>query len=186
MTTGRGGDDRDERFKSLYQRYYHRIVRFYVRAFRVSEEDAQELTQDAFVRLYEAMDEYRGDAEWAYLEQIARRVGYNRIRAHATGKRNADTVAIDDPNFNHEPPAPEGPDLAERQQTEIRTRQLHDAIAQLPAGQRQCILLWLKDYSYEEIATALRITDDAVKSRIRDARKLLGKRLGTTFPEDER
>lgn len=186
MTKGRGGDDRDERFQSLYRKYYRRVVRFYVIAFRLAEEDAQELAQDAFLRFYEAMDEYRGDAEWAYLEKIARRVGYNRIRARSTGKRNADTVPIDDPNFNHEPAAPEGPDLAERQQTEIRRRQLYEAIKALPPGQRQCILLQLQDYTYEEIATALRITEDAVKSRIRDARKLLGIRLGTPFPEDER
>ena len=186
MTKGRGGEDRNERFKSLYQKYYRRLVRFYVQVFRVSEEDAEELAQDAFVRFYRAMDEYRGDAEWAYLEEVARNVGLNLVRSRATGKRKADTVPIDDPQFNHEPPAPEGPDLAERQQTEIRRRQLHEAIAALPTGQRQCMLLWLQDQTYEQIAKTLRITLDAVKSRMRDARKLLSTRLGTTFPEEPR
>ena len=45
----------------------------------------------------------------------------------------------------------------------------NDAIAQLPAGQRQCIQLWLEDFSYIEIGKALRISLDAVRSRLRGA-----------------
>lgn len=185
MMIRRGGGDRDDRFKSLYQKYYWRMVRYFVRVSRLSQEDAEELTQEAFLRFYEAMDEYRGEAEWAYFEVIARNVLNNRIRALKTAKRRADTVDIDDPELKHEPAAPEGPDYAERQQTAIRRKQLYDAIAELPPGQRQCLLLWLQDLKYEEIAKALRISMDAVKSRMRDARKLLSKRLGHELPEDE-
>ncbi|HJQ39140.1 MAG TPA: sigma factor, partial [Thermoanaerobaculia bacterium] len=96
MKTG-AAVERDERFKTLYQKYYRRVVRFYVRAFRFAEEDAEELAQEAFLRFYEAMDEYRGDAEWAFFESIARNVAFNKIRWGKTQKRNARTVDIDDP-----------------------------------------------------------------------------------------
>jgi len=177
----------EERFKTLYQKYYRRLVRFYVQAFRFSEEDAEELSQDAFVRFYEALDEYRGDAEWAFFETIARNVAYNKIRAWKTAKRNAKLVDIDDPGFNHDPAAPEGPDYAERQHDALQKKQLRDAIAQLPAGQRECLQLWLQGFKYEEMAKFLRVSVDAVKSRLRDAKRILRERLGrnVSLPEDE-
>ena len=182
------GSGRDERFRSYYQKYYWRIVAFYERSFRLSMEDAEELAQDAFVRFYRAMDEYRGDAEWAFFEKIARNVAYNRIRSGKTGKRNMKTVDIDDPDIaNHEPRAPEGPDYAERQETALQMKRMYDAIAGLPPGQRESVRLWLEGFKYDEIARALRITMDAVKSRIRDAKKLLRERLGDdgALPKDD-
>jgi RNA polymerase sigma-70 factor, ECF subfamily len=187
MTDRNGGNGRDERFRILYQKYFRRVVRFYVRAFHLSEEDAEELAQDAFVRFYEAMDEYRGDAEWAFFETIARHVGLNHIRRHKTQKRNARTVDIDDPQFQaNEPAAPPEPDYAERQQAELRQKRLREAMAQLPVGQRECLILFLSDFKYTEIAKSLRISPDAVRSRLRDARVTLRSRLGDHgLPEDE-
>jgi len=188
MRIRNGNTDQDERFRALYQKYYWRVVRFYVRAFRFSEEDAEELAQEAFLRFYEAMDEYRGDAEWAFFETIARNVAYNRIRSTKTHKRNGQTIAIDDPQLiGNQPHAPEGPDYAERQHAAVRRRQVYDAIAERPPGQRECVQLWLDDFKYDEIATALRISMDAVKSRLRDAKKQLRSKLGDdgSLPEDE-
>jgi len=187
MKNGNGGD-RNERFKTLYQKYYRRVVRFYVRAFRFAEEDAEELAQEAFLRFYEAMDEYRGDAEWAFFESVARNVAYNKIRWRKTQKRNARTVDIDDPEVSrNEPPAPEPPDYAERQHEALQRKRLYGAISELPPGQRECVQLWLDDFKYGEIATALHTSMDAVKSRLRDAKRQLRARLGEdgTLPEDE-
>jgi RNA polymerase sigma-70 factor (ECF subfamily) len=187
MTIGNGGP-RDERFKTLYQKYYRRVVRFYVRAFRIAEEDAEELAQEAFIRFYEAMDEYRGEAEWAFFETISRNVAYNRIRSRKTQKRNARTVDIDDPELTrNEPQAPPEPDYAERQEVASRRKRLYEAIAELPPGQRECVQLWLDDFKYGEIARALRISIDAVKSRLRDAKRILRAKLGDDgmLPEDE-
>jgi RNA polymerase sigma-70 factor (ECF subfamily) len=184
----RNGGDRDERFRFLYQKYYWRIVRFYMRSFHLSEDDAEDLAQEAFLRFYEAMDEYRGDAEWAFFETIARNVAYNRLRAAKTQKRSVRTVDIDDPEItNNQPPAPETPDYAEREQVALRRKQLYDAIEELSPAQREAMRLWLDDFKYEEIATALRSSVDAVKSRLRDAKKILRARLGddATLPEDK-
>jgi len=187
MTT-RTGNGNGERFNQLYMKYYRRIVLFFIRAFRVSEEDAKDLAQDTFTRFFQSLDEYRGDAEWAFLETTARNVGLNNVRSLHTAKRSAPTINIDDPEFARlEPPAPEGRDLADRQQDANQRRQLHDAIAQLPSGQRQCVQLWLEDFKYNEIAKALRISMDAVRSRLRDAKRLLRERLGedNALPEDD-
>jgi len=188
MRIRNANNDQDERFRALYQKYYWRVVRFFVRAFRFSEEDGEELAQEAFLRFYEAMDEYRGDAEWAFFETIARNVAYNRIRSAKTRKRSGQTIELDDPqNAGNQPYAPEEPDYAERQHAAVQRRQLYDAIAVLPNGQRECVQLWLDDFKYDEIATALRITMDAVKSRLRDAKKQLRSKLGddSPLPEEE-
>ena len=166
---------KDDRFQSLYQRFYLRIVRFFVRSFHLSEDDARDLAQDTFLRFYKAMDEYRGDAEWAFLETTARNVAYNRIRSQNAAKRRGQHVDIEDP-ANVPPTAP--PDYAKQQEDAIRRRQLRDAIAELSTGQRQCIELHLDGFSYEETARFLRISPDAVKSRIRDAKRGLRDQLG--------
>lgn len=172
---------REERFATLYRKYWRRIVRFFMTAFRVTEQDAEELTQETFMRFLQALDEYRGDAEWAFLEKTARNVAYNRVRSVNAIKRGGGMkpVEIDDPQqFGAEPVAPEEPDYAERQYRALQRKRLYDAIAALPRGQRQCLQLWLDGFQYNDIGTSLRISQDAVKSRIRDAKRGLRDRLG--------
>lgn len=181
MTIRDDGNSRDERFKSYYQKYYRRVVRFYVRAFRFDEHDAEELAQESFMKFYEAMDEYRGDAEWAFIETIARNVGLNKIRSGLTLKRNVKTVPLDDPDIGNRVSTP-APQL-----DRITRKQMYAAMAELPSGQRECLRPWLDGSSYDEIARALRISQDAVKSRIRDAKRSLRARLGdgVGLPEDD-
>ena len=86
MTMRQTGGEGNELFESLYKRYYARILRFFERVFRMSKADAEELTQDSFIRFFRTMGEYRAEAEWALLETIARNVGYNRVRSANTVK----------------------------------------------------------------------------------------------------
>jgi RNA polymerase sigma factor (sigma-70 family) len=174
----------DERFEALYRKYYARVYRMF-RSFGIADDEAQDLAQETYKRIYETFAQYRGEAEWAFIETTARNVLLNWVRARKTAKRNADTVDIDDPSFTHDPPAPPEPDYAERQEAAMRRARLWSAIAELPDGQRQCIELWLGDTKYEAIARLLGVTVDAVKSRLRDARKTLRERLGEPLPEDE-
>jgi RNA polymerase sigma factor (sigma-70 family) len=188
MTTrldGRGGDD--ELFRSLYKRYYARMLRYFRQVFRVSEADAQELTQDSFLRFYRAMEEYRGEAEWALLETIARNVGFNRVRSLTTLKRGSvRTESLDDAAESRREPVNVQRHPVDTLIDAERVSRLRQAIAELPTGQRQCLQLWLDDFSYDEISRALRISLDAVRSRIRDAKRQLREKLGGegTLPEE--
>jgi RNA polymerase sigma-70 factor, ECF subfamily len=175
-----GGDGGNELFLSLYKRHYARMLRYFRQVFRLSEADAQELTQDSFLRFYRAMHEYRGEAEWALLETIARNVGFNRVRSLATIKRGAvRPESLDDPQSSRGEPASAGQTHPlDRLIEGERVSRLRQAIAGLPEGQRRCLQLWLEDFRYEEIARVLRISLDAVKSRIRDAKRLLRERVG--------
>lgn len=169
--------DGDGRFEALYRKNFSRVYRFY-RAYGVADDEAQDLAQETFKRIFESFDRYRGEAEWGFIETTARNVLFNWVRAAKTAKRSAELVAIDDPDLMVDPPAPEEPDYAERQHAEQRRKRLVEAVAALPAGQRECLRLWMLGFKYNEIATILRTTVDAVKSRLRDAKKQLRERLG--------
>lgn len=187
MTMQNGGGSDDDLFRSMYNRYYARMLRFFRKVFRVSDEDARDLAQDSFVRFYKAMDEYRGEAEWALLETIARNVGYNRVRSLNTIKRGAvKPESLDGWDHSRDPEAQQTHPVDRMIDAERRKR-LRAAILELPKGQRRCLQLRLEDLNYEEISSLLRISVDAVKSRLRDAKRLLRERLGDegVLPEDE-
>lgn len=184
MMRRRHGDRDDARFEALYRKYYGRVYRFF-RGYGLADDQAQDLAQATFTRIYESFDQYRGEAEWGFIQTTARNELLNSIRSRKTAKRNADVQSIDEVLTSEEPRVEEGPDLAERQQSQLRKARLWAAIAGLPEGQRQCMELWLSEAKYEGIARTLGITVDAVKSRIRDAKRSLRSTLGESLPEDD-
>ena len=186
MMRSKGGND-DDLFRSLYVRYYPRMLRYFRRVFRVSEEDAKELTQEAFLRFYRTMHEYRGEAEWALLETIARNLAYNRVRSLTTIKRGAvKPESLDDVDSPPRDVQAMQADPVDRLIRAERSARLRRELATLPKGQRQCLQSWLDDDTYEEISKKLRLSLDAVKSRIRDGKRVLRERLGDedALPED--
>lgn len=182
IRTGGGGRD-DQRFEALYRKYYGRTYRFF-RQYGVADDEAHDLAQVTWARIYETFAQYRGEAEWAFIETSARNQLFNWIRARKTAKRDGDVSSITEIEFKVEPES-EQPDLAERQQSQINKARLWAAIAELPEGQRQCMELWLGETKYEAIAKTLGITVDAVKSRLRDAKRALRSKLGESLPEDD-
>ena len=179
--------NRDPEFETLFRRHYARVFRFFRRY--VADDAAHDLAQDTFTRIYESFEDYR-DGGWSFIEKTARNVLYNRWRAAGAGKRKATTVELDDPAFSVEIAAPQQPDLAERDESARNWKRFREAIAELPAGQRQCVELQLDGMKLHEIAAHMGITMDAVKTRLKEAKKRLRKRLGDVewldrLPEDD-
>jgi RNA polymerase sigma-70 factor (ECF subfamily) len=168
-------------FEALYRKYYGRAYRFF-RKSGVSDDEAHDLAQSTFTRIYKTFAQYRAEAEWSYIETSARNQLFNWIRSRKTAKRYGELSDISDELKTAAPP---DPDLAEMQQTLNRRARLWTAIAELPEGQRQSIELWLTEMKYEAIARTLGATVDAVKSRLRDAKRALRAKLGESLPEDE-
>lgn len=179
------GDDATRRFEDLYRTRYRSVLGYFRRC-GVAEPEAADLTQDAFLRLLERMDQVRKEDPWPLLQWIARTILLNWLRGRNTLKRGVKLVDLDDPDFRHDLPAPPGPDYAEVEETAQRRKSLFCAIARLPQSQQQALRLWLADFEYEAIARILGISLDAVRSRLRDARRQLRARLGDeALPEDE-
>jgi RNA polymerase sigma-70 factor (ECF subfamily) len=166
-----GGQDIDAQFEDLYRRYYRAVVSYFVRL-GFSRDDARDLAQDTFVRVYRNMSTYRGDAEWTYLETTARRVALNERRRRGTRSRAGVEVPVD----GVQPPDSAPPVdvvLSEEEEQTLRVRRLAAAIEKLPEGIRDCLLLRLKGLTYRAIAEVLGISVDAVKSRLHEAKALL-------------
>lgn len=168
-------DQRDVLFRELYDEHFARVTGYLTRI-GVPRDEACEIAQDAFMRVYEHMGNVRGSlAVYAYT--TARNLAHNRYRDLHAQKRGGINVSLDgiDPAAS----APSAEAAVIEQEQRARTR---FAIAALPKGMQQALLLRLQGKTYKEIATVLAITVDAVKSRIHDATGRLRQRLGEQAP----
>jgi RNA polymerase sigma-70 factor (ECF subfamily) len=168
----------DHRFECLFNRYYRPVIAYLMRDFGLSLEDARELTQETFLRVYTHMEGYRGDAQWMFLKTTAHNVVANHFRGLDTDKRRRIDVSMDAAG---DPPAPEPPadvKLIEKEKNAAFRKRLTEALAELPEITRHCVLLRGRGYSYDEIRIRLDLSLDAVKSRLKDAKKRLRARIG--------
>lgn len=174
-----GGGGGDDWFESIYRTYYGRVWRYF-RSCNVADDEAHDLSQDTFQRFFQHMAQFRGEPEavWSYLKKTAHSIVLNRIRGRLTQKRNGLTVDIDDPELGFDVAAQEETDYAEREQQELRRDRVRHAVAELTEGQQQVLRLWVQGLKYTQIAETLRVSVDAVKSRLRDAKKHLRAQLG--------
>jgi RNA polymerase sigma factor (sigma-70 family) len=101
-----------------------------------------------------------------------RPVWYGKSRGLATRRPIADPKD-EDARSKRQAPMHPPVDHASREAEALRRKQLHDAIADLPEGQRHAIQLWLDGFHYTDIAHVLGISVAAVKSRLRDAKRHL-------------
>lgn len=157
-------------FSELVRRYQDRIYRFLVRLTR-SPDVALDLTQDTFLRAYQNLERWRPDALFrTWLFRIARNIAFDRLRRE---KRVAFVELEED--FAQQDPAA-GPDAL--LETAQRYRLLETALAELPAQQREILLLReIEEMSYDEIALVLELNLGTVKSRIARARTALLARI---------
>lgn len=154
-------------FEELVFRYESRIYRFVANSCG-NETDVREVTQDTFVRAFQAIaqfDSQRGFAPWLFT--IARRKCIDRHRA---ARPAADELLPDLPD--HDDPA----ELMARQEERQNLWQLAGRL--LPEAQFQAIWLrYAEDMNLAEIAQVLRKTQTHVKVLLFRARQTLGRGL---------
>lgn len=169
----------------LVAKYSGRLGRYFVRL-GFSGDMAGDLTQETFLRVFrsDAMLRSRTELE-AWLFRIAKNVALNTRRGLATKKRVGVEVSIDEPagsGGDGEVPL-EIADAAPDPRSELLHREqlerLRAAIGTLPEQMRRCV--WMHVYQNldsKDIATALRIKADTVKSHIHQGKKKLRELLG--------
>lgn len=139
-------------------------------------DEAQDVAQDVFVRAYQGLPTFRREAKLStWLVSITMNLCRNRRRWWARRKRLI-VASLDDPveteegSIGHDvaDPAP-APDAAVEQREQ--GAQLLASLQLLNESERTVIVLRdIQDYSYEEIAAALRCRVGTVKSRLNRAR----------------
>jgi RNA polymerase sigma factor (sigma-70 family) len=165
--------DRDAAFEALF-RYYPAVVSL-LRKLDFDLEDARDLAQQVFLRVYQGMDAYRGEAKWSYLEQVTRRLAYNAIRDRHAAKREGIRVAAEEIIELADERTPAADAMME---SEENSQRLWRAVNQLTPDDQTAIRLQMSGLSYDAITAKLGITASALKSRLNVARKRLRALLG--------
>ena len=161
----RAGDR--EAFDALYARHVGRV---YALCLRMSgdREAAERLTQDAFVRAWQRISGFRGDAAFgSWLHRLA--VNVVLMDGRSESRRRARVFEVEDPGvFERGRDAPAD---------DVRM-DLEAAIAKLPKGARAVLVLHdVEGYPQQEIADMLGIAVGTVKAQLHRARRLLRERL---------
>jgi RNA polymerase sigma-70 factor, ECF subfamily len=167
-----------EAFDQLVQRYQAPVYHFALR-FCGHPDDARELAQDIFVRVWQKLSTFRPGLPFRpWLYRVAGSVCLN----HAARRRPATVSLAQDGDTPGPEPAALEPDPAELAATADLRRQLYEAVAQLPASYRAVILLrHLEGLDYRQIAASLELPLGTVKTQLHRARHLLRERLGPQF-----
>jgi len=167
-------DDREKQFEELYA-YYPAVVKL-LRELGFELEDARDLAQKVFLRVYEHMDSYRGESRWRYLQQATRRLAYNKIRDdHATKRQHGIAVQTDEILELEDTRTPPPDAVLQSKEETARVRQ---AIERLGPKDQTSIRLQLNGHSLEEIAQVVGTTATALKSRLNGVRRRLRELLG--------
>jgi RNA polymerase sigma-70 factor (ECF subfamily) len=169
----RRGDPRA--FEALVIAYQHRIFGVALRMLR-NRAEAEEIAQEVFLRVHRAVEGFRGAAKLStWLYAIASRLCLNRLasgerRRVREGEETLTRLAGDADPAAH----------VEREELESA---LHRAIAELPEDRRLVVVLRdLEGLAYEEIAEALDLPLNTVRSRLHRARVDLKEKLERYLP----
>jgi RNA polymerase sigma-70 factor (ECF subfamily) len=174
-------------FDEMVQRHWGRIYAMVHQLLR-NPQDAEEVTQDAFIRAHRGLVNFRGDAAFStWLYQIATNLARNRYWYWWRRKRDK-TVSFDAPVSaeNNLTLAEIIPAEAGSPDDLTVTQEFVDRVAagmeKLNQKHREILILRnVKNLSYEEIADILHLTVGTVKSRIARARDSLREKMGEDF-----
>jgi RNA polymerase sigma-70 factor (ECF subfamily) len=144
-------------FDELVRRHQQGLWRL-VRRYVASDADAADVTQQAFVRAFRALDRFRGDASVrTWLRAIARHVLLERYRS-----RGREVTLLEVATGS---PGPESLAIAAQQR-----RQLLAALQSLPDDHALVVgLHWIEGLAHAEIADLLEITPESSRKRLQRA-----------------
>jgi RNA polymerase sigma-70 factor (ECF subfamily) len=159
VARARQGDE--TAFGEFVRRHTPAVHRWMARA--VGEQDADDLTQEVFLKAYRGLARFRGEAPpRAWLASIADNAVKNRYRALGRFRRIFSPADPAGSDATAGAADPEANALAGESR-----RFVAEALKQIPAEFRMPVVLRdLEEWSYEEIALSLRLPVGTVKSRI--------------------
>ena len=165
-------------FDFLVIKYQHKIIHL-VNRYVKDPSEAQDVAQEAFIKAYRALGNFRGDsAFYTWLYRIAINTAKNYLVSQSRRSANYQ-VDIQDAEAFENAPQLQGMETPERlllNQEIIDT--IKAAIDKLPEDMRTAIMLReFEGMSYEEIAQAMDCPVGTVRSRIFRAREAIDDKL---------
>ncbi len=162
-------------FELLYERYFPRVYNFVSRRLG-NRADAEETAQETFINVFSSIESDRGEAPFAaWVRGVTRRTlaGRFKKKRHPTvsleGREEPESIDLLRSALHREPTP------LEHYECEERLSQLDDDVRhRLSEEQRRLFVLHhLRHRSIQDIARTLHKSEDAVKSNLYRARKLL-------------
>ena len=174
-------------WEEIVLRYHRRIYNICYR-FAGSPDDAQDLTQEVFIKMYRTLNSYdlgRG-AFMTWVTTVTRNLLVDHFRK---SKQDRMTDSLDTVASEHEDAMPlseQIPDKAAPPDSGVQSREMreavHRALQKLSPELREAVILRdLQDMDYREIAGVLRVPEGTVKSRINRGRAELARLLQRTY-----
>ena len=168
MLDVKAGDEQS--FELLLQRYRTPLVNFLYRMVRVREE-AEDLAQEVFLRVYRARQDYVPSAKFTtWLFRIATNLALNSVRDHRHQRMEVSldapvTVDAEDGDEKVLDVAEKNPNIEQHLVEEARKNMIRHAIDKLPSKQRAAVLLHkYQELDYGDIARILECSESALKS----------------------
>ncbi len=181
LDRARGGDR--EAFGRLVRRHQRRV---YAAALHIlgNHSDADDATQETFVRAFRGLRSFDGRADFfTWLYRITVNTALNALRG---GKRGEALASRSGAEAAHVGGRPEslghaGSDPAQRTQQNAEIQRVLLAITELsPSLRVTLILATIEELPHKQIAEILEIPEGTVAWRVNEARRLLRQRLQTT------
>lgn len=174
-------------WEEIVRTYNRRIYNICYR-FAGSADDAQDLAQEVFIKMYRTLNTYdaqRG-AFMTWVTTITRNLLVDHFRKT---KQDRMTDSIDSAPSEHEDAMPLSDQIADKGASpDARVQSLetgetvHRALQKLSPELREAVILRdLQDMDYKEIATVLKVPEGTVKSRINRGRAELARLLQRTY-----
>lgn len=165
-------------FEGLVQAHKNRIYGYICRLTNDSP-DAEDITQEVFIRAYQSMHAFRHDASvdtWLY--RIATNLVIDRARRAKRAPLMVPAAADTDDALGEIPANSRDSDPQATAQLGELQKQVQKAIQSLPAKLRSVVVLHdMEGLSYEEVAQTVGCPVGTVKSRLFNARLLLRRKL---------
>ncbi|HZC21798.1 MAG TPA: sigma-70 family RNA polymerase sigma factor, partial [Candidatus Binatia bacterium] len=156
--------------------------------FAGSGDDAQDLTQEVFIKMYRTLPSYDASkgAFVTWVTTITRNLLVDHFRKT---KQDRMTDSMDSTASDHEDAQPlseQIPDQSAPPDAHVRSREVsetvHGALGKLSPELREAVILRdLQDMDYKEIAVVLKVPEGTVKSRINRGRAELARLLQRTY-----
>lgn len=174
-------------WEEIVQKYHRRIYNICYR-FTGSSTDADDLSQEVFIKMYRTLNSYdveRG-AFMTWVTTVTRNLLVDHFRKT---RQDRVTDSLDTPQSEQEDAMPLGdriPDKGPSPDSKVQNLEakemVHQGLQKLSPELREAVILRdLQDLDYREIATVLRVPEGTVKSRINRGRAELARLLQRTY-----
>ena len=165
-------DSNARAFETLMKRYTSSVYGAAIRLMK-DEDNAQEVTQMAFIQAYRQLDSWRGENFGAWVTIIANHIALRMLEKEK--RRQTDPL---DENTD-------APDETYDEQKEQQLQAMEAAIAQLPEADRQLIQWhYYQSFPLSTIAQRLGQTENNIKVRIFRIRERLKRRIEDEYTND--